>query len=592
MTVVAESRDYPLVREHPLRARVLWIAVLVCGLSVGVYSVGLARSASAYSFAGGSPYASAAELMAGFALLGVGLIALTRPREARLGAILIAASVAWFMLEWNNPGARTAFVFSAGLALYSATPPLVAHAVIAYPDGRIRSRLDLGGLALAYTGAVLVLGLLAAAVFDPAAEGCSQCPHNVLLVHGNGAAYQAIQSAGIWLGAGWSLLLIALIIGALIRSSPARRRVCAPVAVAGCAYLGLVGADFAHGSDRGFLSNDPIDRRLWLGEAVALSALALSVVWSWLRARRRSSDLARLVVEVAESPPPGGLRDALAATLRDPSLELGYRLGDGRLVDAHGRPVPLDGHTTSLVRGGREVALLSHRKGLFSTPGSAEQVAAVAGLALENERLQAEVRAQLEELRASRARIVATGDAERRRMERDLHDGAQQRLVVLLLALRLARSRLGTDGDPALVARIEEAEAEARLAVEELRDLAHGVFPAVLDEAGLAAAIESLAENPAIAMKIMDVPTERFDAAVEAAAYFVVSEAVRQTSPHTLTVSATRRDGCLIVDVQTDAAPAQMVDIEDRVGALDGKVDVARDQNGRVKIHSVIPCAS
>ena len=579
-------------RHDPPLVRVVRIAVLLLGVSVGVYSLALARSASAYSFGGSSLYASAAELIAGLALLGVGLIAMTRPREARLGAILAAASVAWFMLEWNNPGAGNAFVFSLGLALYVAAPPLVAHAVLTYPDGRIRSRLDLAGLALAYTGAILVLGFVAASVFDPAAEGCSQCPGNLLLVRGASGAYQTIEQAGFGLAAGWSLLLIGLIIAGLIRATPARRRLCAPVAVAGCVYLGLIGADFAVSVGRGFLSNDPQDRRLWLGEAIALLGLALAVAWAWLRARRTRSELARLVVEVAESPPPGGLRDLLASTLHDPSLALGYRLGDGRLVDARGRPVRLDGQTTGLVRAGREVAVLSHREGLFSAPGSAEQVATAAGLAFDNERLQAEVRAQLEELRASRSRIVATGDAERRRMERDLHDGAQQRLVVLALSLRVARSRLASDPPPDIVARIDEAEAEARLALAELRELARGIFPAVLDEGGLAAAVESLAEDPAIVLEIEELPSERFAPGLEAAAYFVVSEAVRQDPSRPRSVSAWQRHGVLVVEVRSDAAPAQMVGFEDRVGALDGSVDVVHEQDGRVTIRAVMPCES
>jgi len=127
---------------------------------------------------------------------------------------------------------------------------------------------------------------------------------------------------------------------------------------------------------------------------------------------------------------------------------------------------------TPLVSGGRSVALLAHRPGLLDDPGLVEQIAAAARLALDNERLQAQVRAQLEDLRASRARIVERGDAERRRLERDLHDGAQQRLVSLALSLRLAR--LGGDADPD-VAALEQAEAEVRQALEELRGLARGL---------------------------------------------------------------------------------------------------------------------
>jgi signal transduction histidine kinase len=562
------------------------------GLAVGAYSLALARSEPGYSFGGTSTYASSTELIASYALLAVGLVAWSRPREARLGAILVAAAIAWSLLEWNNPGSGSALVFSVGLVLYLAAIPLVAHAVVSYPDGRLRSRLDTVGLGFAYVGAVLVLGLFTASVFDPAAEGCSLCPRNLLLVYGDNGAYQSINRVGVRLGVGWSLLLIALILAGLARSTPARRRLAAPVAVAGCVYLLLVAADLLHGAGRGFLTNDSLDRRLWLGEAAALCVLAGAVAWGWLRARRTRSELAGLVLELAESPPPGGLRELLAGMLHEPSLELAYPLADGRLVDAGGNPVRLEGETTPLVRAGREVARLSHRPGLLDDPSLADEVAAAARLALENERLQAEARAQLDDLRASRARIVETGDAERRRLERDLHDGAQQRLVTLSLSLRLARSQLRPDGDPALLTRLEEAEAEIRAALAELRELAHGIFPAVLDEEGFAAAVEALAEEATIPFQITALPDERFDPSVEAAAYFVVSKAVRRSDVNALTVFATRHNGRLVIDLESDSAPAEIVELEDRVGALDGTVEVVHEPGPRVRIRAEIPCAS
>ena len=157
-----------------------------------------------------------------------------------------------------------------------------------------------------------------------------------------------------------------------------------------------------------------------------------------------------------------------------------------------------------------------------------EEVASAARLALENERLQAEARAQLEDLRSSRARIIEAGDAERRRLERDLHDGAQQRLVGLSLALRLVRRELGADRQ--LVARLDEAEAELAPAVAELRELAHGIHPAVLSDEGLAAAVEALAED-APASHRRDCRRSGSLAPVETAAYLVVAEAREGRAP-------------------------------------------------------------
>jgi len=570
-------------------ARALWFAVLAAGLAVGVFSLAVARAGAGYSFGGASAGAGAAELGAGYALLGVGLAAWMRPRQARLGAILVAASFAWFLLEWNNPAAGSAVVFTIGLVLYAAAPPLVAHAMLAYPDGRVGWWPGRLGLALGYAGSVLVLGLLAAAAFNPAAQGCAQCPRNLLLAGGSTGTYGSLNRAGIYVGLTWTLLVIVLAAAGLARATPARRRLAAPVAVAGCAYLGLVAADFAHSLHRSFFP-DGLDRRLWLGEAAALCVLSLAVVWAWVRARRTRSALAQLVIELAESPPPGGLRDVLAGVLHDPSIQLAYPLADGRLADARYRAVELTGEVTPIVRGGQQVAFLSHRPGLLAEPALAEEVAATARLALDNERLQAEAWSQLEDLRASRARIVQAGDAERRRLVRDLHDGAQQRLVTLALALRLARTRPGAGLDPALAGRIDEAEDELRAALADLRELAQGIFPVILAEEGLSAAVEALAE--AAPMEITALPGERLGSPVEAAAYFVVSEAVRRAAPSTLKVSAARRDSRLVVEVEGDNMPAEITDLQDRVGALDGTVTVARGPAGRATIRAEIPCES
>ena len=243
---------------------------------------------------------------------------------------------------------------------------------------------------------------------------------------------------------------------------------------------------------------------------------------------------------------------------------------------------------TELVRGGRPVALLVHRPGLLDDPGLVEEIVATARLALDNERLQAQVRAQLQDLRTSRARIVERGDAERRRLERDLHDGAQQRLVSLALSLRLAR--LGGDADPD-VAALEEAEAEVRQALEELRGLARGLYPAALTEEGLGAALEALAEQAAGPLVLGRLPQERLEPNVEAAAYFVVAETLKRGRSRRASVDASRADGRLVVEVETDEQPpAELTDLEDRVGALDGRLLVQVAPEGRTRIRVELPC--
>jgi signal transduction histidine kinase len=559
------------------------------GLALGAVSLAFARNEPAHSFAGSSLGGAVALLGAGWALLACGLGFWSRRPANAVGPLLASVGCAWFLAEWDNPGVGSAVVFTIGLALYAACPPLAAWAVLAYPGGRLRSWEGRVAVALALAGAVLGLGLLPALFYDPATFGCVQCPDNLLLVSDDPGLVDDLNRVGFHLGLAWSLLLIAVAAWRVARSSRTRQRVVAPVVIAGCAYLGLVAATFATSLDRGFVESGELERRLWFGQAAALAALTAAVAWGLLRARRTRSSLARLVVELGESAPPGGLRDGLAEALADPDLELAYPVGEGRYADARGRQVDLgrlDGRAaTPLVREGRPVALVLHRADLLDNPELIEEVASAARLALENERLQAEARAQLEDLRSSRARIIEAGDAERRRLERDLHDGAQQRLVGLSLGLRLLRSRVGADEDGRLAARLDDAEAELGRAIAELRQLAHGIHPAVLSDEGLAAAVEALAEEAPV--RIVNLPQERFSPAVETAAYLVVAEPAKTGA---VRVSAQRLDGALVVDVEAEAEPDGLLDLKDRVGALDGRLEVERATAGGVRIRAEIPC--
>jgi signal transduction histidine kinase len=569
----------------PLRL-VLWPA----GLALGAFSLAFARD-DPFSFAGTSLGGAVVLLGTGWALLACAHVFWGRHRGNAVGPLLAAASCAWFLAEWDTPGVGSAAVFSAGLVLYAACPPLVAWAVLAYPSGRLASWGERAAVAVAFAGAVLVLGLLPALFFDPVAQGCAQCLKNLVLVSNDFDLYEASNRVGVHLGLAWALLLILVAGWRIARSSAARRRLVVPIVLAGSVYLSLVAASFGTSLGRGFVGSGTLERRLWLGQATALASLALAVGWGLVRARRTRSSLARLVVELGESAPTGGLREALARTLADPELEIVYPVGEGRYADAEGRMVEVarvaGRAATPLVRDGRPVAVLVHRAGLLDNPELVEEVTSAARLALENERLQAEVRAQLEDLRASRVRIIEAGDAERRRLERDLHDGAQQRLVGLSLALRLLRAQHGTDQDQKLARRLDEADAELHRAVGELRELAHGIHPVLLSDEGLAAAVEALAEATPAPLRIGAMPQERFPAAVETAAYLVVAEAAKAGAAR---VSATRRDGALLVDVETEAEPQGLVELEDRVGALDGRLAVERAPGGGVRIRAEIPC--
>ncbi len=583
-------------------------AVWLGAFSFGLLSLLIAGSHPGATFGGVSWQAGVAELVAGWAMIGAGCFVWWRNGGGRSGLLLALAGMAWFITEWANPGIGIGAAFTAGLATHALAPAVVAHAVLAYPSGRLSSRLERLAVSLAYVDGALVLGLLPALFFDPGRQACSLCPPNLLLLDSRPGTFAALNGGGIWLGVVWTIGIAALCVWRLARSSVPLRRLTGPVLLGGTGYLLFVWWSFVQGLPDGRLGTDEIAFRLWLGQVAGLCAIGLGVAWSWLLRRRTRSVMARLVVELGGSPPPGGLRDVLARSLGDPDLKVAYRLNEPeRLVDAAGMPVdpaaPEGRAVTQLARQGQTMAMLIHRQGLLDDPAVVDEVVSATRLALENERLQAEVFAQLEDLRASGARIIATGDAERRRLERDLHDGAQQRLVGLSLALRLARAALGGVPDPKVIALIDQADVALRMAINELRELAHGIFPAVLTDEGLGAAVEALADRASIPITIVGMPEERLPSPVETAAYFLIAEVTGSTAALAGASGATldvRHDGNrLLVQVIdegmgiTEPDPDSVfIDLADRIGALEGQLWVERTPSGALAIRAEIPCES
>jgi len=596
----------PAVPRFSQLPRMVVLAIWPAAFGLGLLSLLIAQSHPGATFGGTSWTAGLTELGAGWAVIGAGFY-LWRRRGKLSGLLLAAAGVAWFFPEWDNPGLGAA-AFTFGLVTYALAPAVVAHAVLAYPPGRLSSPLERLAVTVAYADAALILGLLPALFFNPPEQGCSLCPPNLLLADSQPGLFDSLNRWGVRLGLVWAIAIAALCVWRLARPGAPMRRAAAPVLVGGAAYLLLAGSDFAHSLPRGLLGTDQFEYRLWLAQAAALCAIGLGVAWSWLLARRARSAMAALVVELGQSPPAGGLREVLARSLGDPDLEVAYPLGDPeRLVDATGTAVDQatrEGRAvTPLTRRGETVALLSHRPGLLDDPAIVDEVIAATRLAVDNERLQAEVLAQLQELRASRARIVTTGDAERRRLERDLHDGAQQRLVGLSLALRLARAQPGARADPNLTALLDQADERLRAAIGELRELAHGIYPAALTDDGLAAAVEALAEHTPIRITIMHMPQERLPGPVEAAAYFLIAETTGHLATLAaaggVTVDVTRHGNRLVVDVTENGAgkperelEARLTGLADRVGALDGQLQVGHAAGEGVTIRAEMPCGS
>jgi signal transduction histidine kinase len=272
-------------------------------------------------------------------------------------------------------------------------------------------------------------------------------------------------------------------------------------------------------------------------------------------------------------------------------------------VDYEGRPVELpapgSGRVATVVeRSGRRVAVILHDASLEDEPALVGAVVAAAGLALENERLQAELRARLADLRGSRARLVQVADMERRKIERDLHDGAQQRLVAISLSLALARRRFAAE--PAVTAMLEQTSAELADALAELRELARGIHPTVLTERGLAAAIESLISRAPVPVELLDAPAARLPSGIEAAAYYLVAEALTNVAKYAEASSAqvcvSRVDGSVVVEVADDGKGGAdgrrgsgLRGLVDRVEALDGRLDVDSPPGAGTRIRATIP---
>ncbi len=563
------------------RAALLVVLGAAVALVVGELSLDIVRNDAGYTPAGASAPREIAFSIAGWALIAAGLVSWWRDPGSRFGALVTGAGLAWFVAEWNNPENPSALAFTIGLCLYVAYPVLVAHAAMGYPSGRLISRRRRNGVVAAYVGAIGVLGIAPALIFDPRAAGCEGCPSNLLLVTNQPELVDGFERLGVVLGVAWSGALCGLMCARAKRMPVVRS-----VAIPGALTLGVTTVLFALALERGFLAHGNFEYRLWPAQVAVALALVLGVAWTWVRARRLRRTMASLVAALARSPASGELRDALAATLDDPDLVLGYRVDAGLApVDVHGRAVDLTGLAhTALVADGREVAVLGHRSGLLDDPALVEQVTATARLVLENERLQAEASMRIEELRRSRARVVEAADAARRNLERDLHDGAQQRLVSLSISLALLSS-----AHPE-AAGLHRAQEELRAATADLRELAHGIYPSVLVDGGLAEALVALREETPIILKLGGLPKGRLPPEIAATAYAVVSELV-DMSRERLSVVAEHRDGALVLVAEPDADPIDLTSVEDRIAAASGSIAVVENPGkGRRSLHVELPC--
>ncbi len=542
---------------------------------------------------------AAVALLVGWAYIGSGLIARRQRPENRLGVVMVFIGFAWFATFLAD--ASSSLVFTVGKALESIYLLGFVYLVLSFPTGRLGGKFE---RALITSGFVLVTVVeLAWLLFaDSRSQICSRCPENAFEITRNDSVASGLLQGQRTVGVVLSILTVVLLVHRWRRASAPERRAGAPVLWAGSAMFAALAFSVA---------NDIFDHPLGEGPAwtreLMFASIPVAVLAVLLQRRLARGAVAGLVVELGEGATSIGLREALARALRDPSLEVAYWVpASDRYVDAEGAPLQLpqaggERAATVVERNGEPVAALIHDPALADDSELVRSVCAAAALTLENARLQAELRARLAELQASRARLVEATETERRRIERDLHDGTQQRLVSIAMTLGLAESKLATDR-PAVEPVLREARDALTLALAELRELTQGIRPAILVERGLAAALDDLSRRGALAVRLDVSVSGRLPEQIESAGYFVVSEALANAAKHShaseVHLAAAETEGLLVLEVSDDGiggaaagGGSGLRGLADRVEALGGRLTVASPPGRGTTIRAEIPCA-
>jgi signal transduction histidine kinase len=531
-------------------------------------------------------------VLVGWAFAGSGLYVWGRRPENRLGPLMTLVGCVYLIGQILTQ-AHAPSLFTSGMWVGDAWVVFFVLFLLSFPHGRLTSKFDLVVISMFAIMAV-PLELLWLFFFDPGGS------KNALLVWPNASVAGHVDSVQRALVVTASVVLAVRLSRRWILASPPLRRALVPVLVGSAAILlgsVLVGLDKFH-------VEFETARWLVLGAYIAIPLVVMAGI---LRSRLARSTVGDLFVELRDDPAPADLRDVLADALRDPSLTLAYWLPEfGSYADHEGQPIELpspDGgqRMTPIDRDGVHVAALLHDPALADEPELLDAVTAAAGIAIENGRLQAELKARLEELRGSRARVIEAEQKERQRLERNLHDGAQQRLIALSLELSRLEDQL--QGDPDVSERLSFARREIAASLGELREVAHGIHPAVVSGHGLDVALEQLVARAPVPIRLTLRVGERLPEQLEVAAYYLVSESLANLGKYaeasSATVEVTRSEGQLLVEVVDDGIGGADTErgsglrgLADRVEALGGRLRVWSPAGGGTRVRAEIPCAS
>ena len=500
---------------------------------------------------------AAVALVAGWGFIGVGLFVWSRNPGNRVGSLMAATGFAWFfsLVGFSN----LAVFFTLGAVFGSVYLAVAIHMLLAAPTGRVERRGDRNLVAFAY---LLTTVLIVPLFFFVDPKRTSTAPSARRTCCRSGTTRRSWTSCRWRSTSPGAAVVIAALVSLVRRWRSAtgpEQQLYGPLYAAGAILMIALALTVTYQTVAWDGSTSEIVHAVLVAPFAVVPYVFL---FAFVRARMlQGGAVGELVARVGGAPMPGELRDALAEALDDPSLELVYWLPeDKRFVDGDGRRYepPEEGArraVSKVQRDGECIAAIVYDASLRDAQDHVRAVGAAAALVLANERLDAQLRAKVGELRQSRERMLEIGLEERRRLERDLHDGAQQRLVSMALNMRLARAKLRDD--PGAAERLlDSAGTELEAALEELRELARGIHPAVLSDRGLGTAIETLAVRAPLPVELAELPDERLPEAVELAAYFVVSEALTNVAKYAgasrATVHVARENGRVVVAVEDD----------------------------------------
>ena len=523
-----------------------------------------------------------------------------RRPESRLGPLVTGIGFIYSTTLLNASGAPLAYTL--GMVLWAVMIVYSGYVFLCFPRGRLESRLERGLiLGFALSTAVIWASILVLSPTLPPGQdfaNCGmQCPQNALqIVSGHAATGLALNTA-------WNVVSTISVIGiGMVIFSKARapahlrRRAVGPLALVFILNI----ADFVI-----YLFVAPAypgtREALKIFDGVVSVAVPVAIVVGQLRGDMFAArSLGQIAVGASGTPmTTAGVQSVVADALGDSTVSLAFWAPErGGYVDVHGASVELPNDTsqrgvTQITQDGRPAAALIHDPTLDTDSDVVEGLVATSLRLLENARL-------IEDLRASRSRIVTTAERERRRLEQDLHDGAQQRLMGIQVKLRLAEQRV-QGGE--LAEQLQAIGVDAQAAVEELRTLAHGIYPTVLREQGAAKALRSLATTAPIPVRVNDEGIGRCPAAIEAAIYFCSLEAIQNTIKHAgrharATVTLGRHPGGVHFAIADDGVGTDdlqrgdglgLIGMRDRIGAVGGELEITSSPGRGTIVRGEVP---